>query len=116
MRKVELYFKNENDAYSAETELNKYNVQNVVMEKIDNSENIVGDTPIFSPYGAGGGGVGGALPFSIGNSDASSEEGKAEEADPKYMSHLMQFEVDEKEYDNVISSLKKYHPYGLENN
>lgn len=108
MKKVELYFKNENDAYSAETELKKYQVKNVSIEKMGEGNSKGTFLPLFTSYGAGGGSVGSALPLS-GNS---SEE-KAEQADPKYMSHMLRFEVEEKDYDEVIASLKDHDPYDI---
>lgn len=114
MKKVELYFKNENDAHSAQAELNKFRVQNVSMEKMEKGNRNGLFIPIFSPFwGTGSGGAGGVFP-SITDSDSSTEENKAKEADPKYMSHMLRFEVKEEDYEEAISMLEDYDPYGLE--
>lgn len=114
MKHVELYFKNENDAQSAKAELNKYKVKDVFLEKMGEGNRSGLFIPIFSPYwGAGGGAAGGAFPSFAGSND-SSEEGKAEKADSKYMSHMLRFDVNEEDYDEAISMLKDYDPYGLE--
>lgn len=110
MKKVELYFKNENDAYSAETELKKYDVHNVSIEKMGEGISQRTFLPLPASHGAGGGSIGSSLSIS-GNS---SGEEKAEQADPKYMSHMLRFEVNEKDYDEVIASLKDYDPYEID--
>lgn len=117
MKQVELYFKNENDAQSAKSELNKFKVKNVAIEKMEEGSRNGLFIPIFSPYwGAGGGVAGGSIPSYNEDSKGSSEVEQSKNADPKYMSQLLRFEVSEEDYDEVLSVLKEYDPHGIEEN
>lgn len=108
MRKVEVYFKNENDAESARADLEKYNVHNTAVEKVPDGTRAGGFIPLFSP-GSGSGSAG--IPFFTQDRTNDSE---AQKADPKYMSHMLRFEVDEKDYEETIAALKNHDSYHLE--
>lgn len=115
MKEVKLYFKNENDAHSAQSTLNKYRISNVSMEEMNEGNRTGLFIPIFSPYwGTGSGTGGGGLPFFGGGSNDDSDQGQAQEADSKYMSHMLRFEIEEEDYEQAISELKEYDPYGME--
>lgn len=109
MKLVEVYFKNENDAESARAKIEKYNVRHVSIEKVPEGNDSQSFTPFLSPsWGSGGAG------FPLRKQDP--EENEANQADPKYMSHLLRFEVEENEYEDAIAVLKDYEAYNLKGN
>lgn len=110
MKKAEIYFKNENDAEAAKTELNKFKVSNVKIEKLPEGDQSTGFIPLFVPSNYGRQGMG--VPFIPDNS---SEEKKASRADSKYMSHILRFEVADEDYDEAVSMIEKHEPYGMDN-
>lgn len=106
----EVYFKNENDAEAAKASLSKVDAHNITVEELPSGFGSRGGfIPLFAASGYGRTGMG--VPF-VG--DDSSDDAKAEKADPKHLSHLLRFEVGEQDREEAIALLKDHNPYGLE--
>jgi hypothetical protein len=109
-RSVEVYLKSENDAESVRASLQTVKVKNLVIDEMGQENGTRMFTPFF-PTNIGGSGI---MAGSVGQIGANApividEDGfRGEDAIP---SHLLKMDVEESEYDHVLSILKKHDCY-----
>ncbi|WP_407270927.1 hypothetical protein [Radiobacillus sp. PE A8.2] len=100
-KKLEAYFKNEDDAETVHAELNRFNVSNVSVEEIpEGDERFL--VPIF-PINNSGSSGGGGLVAGLG------EFGEPTQTDQRR--HLLSFEIEEKDFQEALNIVKKSEGY-----
>lgn len=104
---IDVFFKNENDAESAQAELRTLKVRNMYVEEMPEDA----DTTLLVPFfptniESSAGAAGNVGPITPIISDA----GKDVDG-PKYLSHLLHVEVETEDYNEVLSILEKHDCY-----
>lgn len=98
MKTEELYFKSENDAEAARSELGAFRVSDITIEKIPEEK---GSNKPFIPLAPGFYGPTGLEAAPLKNKDKIQGERK------ETVTHLLRFSIDESEYDQAMSVLEK---------
>jgi hypothetical protein len=108
-RSVEVYLKSENDAESVRASLQTAKVKNLTIDEMGEDS----DTRIFTPFfptNIGGSGMPGSVGPIGANAPIVVDEDvfRGEDANP---THLLKLEVEESEYDHVLSILQNHDCY-----
>lgn len=110
-RSVEVYFKNENDAESARSSLQTAKVNNLFIDEMPESNETMMYIPFFptntSASGTPGsvGPVGAGAPLVLDDNKEDDHQGR--------LTHLLQFDVNEEDYDHALSILKQHECYNI---
>ncbi|QUW21565.1 hypothetical protein JSQ81_17485 [Sporosarcina sp. Marseille-Q4063] len=109
-RSVEVYLKSENDAESVRASLQTAKVKNLVIDEMGEEES---NTRMFTPFfptNIGGSGMPGSVGPIGANAPIVVDEDvfQGEDANP---THLLKLEVEESEYDHVLSILQNHECY-----
>ncbi|WP_210469755.1 hypothetical protein [Sporosarcina sp. 6E9] len=109
-RSVEVYLKSENDAESVRASLQTARVNNLVIDEMGEES----ETRLFTPFFPTNIGSSG-MPASAGPVGVSAPIGIEEDVftgeEDAHPTHLLKLEVEESEYDHVLSILQKHDCY-----
>lgn len=113
-KRVEIYFKSENDAESARAKLQTQKVSNISVEKIPDARESDGRVFVANdPTYATGGGVGGNLSGGA-TAEPFAYTGDATSDDNTPLTYLVTFEVSEANYPDTLVAIKNlnyfFHP------
>ncbi|MFC2949012.1 hypothetical protein [Virgibacillus sediminis] len=104
MKPIQAYFKSENDAEAARTALQRLKTEHVMVDSIPNDQKQARLIPLNNP-GAGAGTVG-----FMGRAEAEMLQGD----DQTSITHVLEGEVGEQEYEQATEILKQHNGYDLE--
>ncbi|MFC3041205.1 hypothetical protein ACFOGI_13230 [Virgibacillus xinjiangensis] len=103
MEPIQAYFKSENDAEAAKADLQRLKTERVMVDSIPEDQKDASLIPINNP-GAGAGTVG-----VVGSGEA----GISTEEREKEFTHIVEGEVEEREYEQALNILKRHKGYQL---
>ncbi|WP_077624568.1 hypothetical protein [Sediminibacillus massiliensis] len=103
---VEAYYKSENDAESARAKLNTLNTNQILIEEIPDGT----DTKLLVPF-MGSGDMAASTTTGVPPVAPTQMDNKKKEADPKSLTHLIHFEVEEEDYEKALNVLRETGSY-----
>lgn len=103
---LEAYFKSENDAEAASAKIKTLNTSNVLVEEVPGDM----DEKLFVPFHSSGdmatSTVSGVTPIAPEPMEKEEDRGASEK-----LTHMLHFQVDEKDYEQAVEILKKSGSY-----